>query len=372
MSIEFTRRGILPVILAGASLSCQQKTASFAGHALVVTGDSREVAVVDLSGFALNGKIPFPHAVSQIFYRTETGTLYALCGPAGELHEYHWPSRTPRRRAVLEQRARAMRFDPNQPALWVSLDSPAAMVEVSLEDFQVRSRINLPSTPRSFDLSAYFPHFAASLEGGGIAMTADLRNPEVKIIRESEVFGPVRFRSDGRQVIAANHTAESLSIIRGVDSAPVVDLPVAMRARALCFKPDGGQLFVTDGERDGVTIVYPYSTEVDRAVLAGKSPGAMLACTNPPYLFVANRLSSDVTILDLTTGRLVAVVPVGHSPGFLEVTPDQQYVLALNEGTGDMAVIRLASIRSRRNKTAPLFTMVPVGASPRSLIVIAS
>ncbi len=372
MPTRLTRRAMFPAILAGATLGCQQKTASFTGYALVVTGDSRELSVVDLSGFALSAKIAFPETVTQILYREQTGIVYVLSGDAGELHEYHWPSRTLRRTTSLGHQARSMRFDPNHPQLWVSLGDPAGLASVPLEDFRVGARISLPAPPRSFDLSPYFGHFAASLDEGGIAMVPDLGSPTVSVTREQEAFGPVRFRSDGRQVIAANHTGESLSIIRGVDSAPVVDLPIAMRARDLCFKPDGGQLFVTDGERDGVTIVYPYSTEVDRAVLAGKSPGAMYACATPPYLFVANRLSSDVTILDLATGRLVAVVPVGQSPGFLEVTPDQQYVLALNEGSGDMAVIRLSNVRSRRNKTAPLFTMVAVGASPRSLIVIAS
>lgn len=211
---------------------------------------------------------------------------------------------------------------------------------------------------------------AASLEGGGLAIIPNLEAGRVDRIRPAETFGLVRFRSDGRQLIAANYSNRSLSIVRAEDCVPVVDLPVAMEARHFCFKPDGGQLFVTDGERDGVAIVYPYSTEVDRAVLAGKSPGAMYACTGLPYLLVANRLSSDITILDMTTGRLVAIVPVGNSPDFVTVTPDQQYALALNQGSGDMAVIRLTNVRSRRNKTAPLFTMVAVGDTPQSMIVL--
>lgn len=117
-------------------------------------------------------------------------------------------------------------------------------------------------------------------------------------------------------------------------------------------------------------MIYPYTTEVDRAVLAGKSPGAMAASANPPYLLVANRESSDITILDLDSGKLVAVVPVGAAPGFIAITPDNQYALALNKASGDMAVIRLGAVRSRRNKTAPLFTMIPVGEAPLSLAVL--
>jgi len=235
---------------------------------------------------------------------------------------------------------------------------------------EVDARIRLPAVATSFDVSPYHPHLAVSLEGGGLAMVPDTDLLKVSSLRMDEKFGLVRFRSDGRQAIAANHSHLSLSVVRAEDAVPMVDLPIAIQARNFCFKPDGGQLFVTDGQHDGVTIVYPYATEVDRPVLAGKSPGAMSACSRWPYLLVANRLSSDVTILDMVTGRLVAVVPVGNSPGFVTVTPDEQYALALNEGSGDMAIIRLANVRSRRNKTAPLFTMVPVGASPRSMLVL--
>ena len=64
------------------------------------------------------------------------------------------------------------------------------------------------------------------------------------------------------------------------------------------------------------------------------------------------------------------MVPVGAAPSYLAVTPDNQYALALNQQSGDMAVIRLTAVRIRRNKTAPLFTMVPVGESPESMAII--
>lgn len=371
MSSKVTRRSLLGATLVSAiSIGCRQKATAFPGYALVVTGLSRELAVVDLAAFALSGKIAFPEPVSQVLYRAQGPVVYALSGPAGQLHEFNWTERKVTRTISVGEHARSMRFDHEQKCLWISVEAPASMVCVPVEGFRVAQRVALDRPAANFDLSPYFPHLAASLDGGGLAMVADTATPVVKLLREQETFGPMRFRSDGRQVIAANHSGNSLSFVRASDQASLVDLPIAMRARELCFTPDGGQLFVTDGERDGITIVYPYSTEVDRSVLAGKSPGAMYACENPPYLLAANRLSSDITVLDVVSGKLVAIVPVGNAPGFLAVTPDQQYVLALNEGSGDMAVIRLANVRSLRNKTAPLFTMVPVGESPRSLVVI--
>ncbi|MCW5962614.1 MAG: hypothetical protein KIT83_01140 [Bryobacterales bacterium] len=376
MNAHLTRRSLLrrsvgALFAGGAALTgCRKQALPFPGFALVVTAESSAVSLVDLAAFTLAGKLEFPDPVTQLLHHPESGNVYALSADAGRIHEFHWPTRKLARSLKLGRAVREMILDPNQPALWVSLADPPSLVAVALDGFNTRMRIELPASPFSFDASPYRPHMAASLEGGGLAIVADLETGKVERVRPTESFGLVRFRSDGRQVITANLTDRSLSIVRAEDCEPVVDLPVAMEARNFCFKPDGGQLFVTDGERDGVTIVYPYSTEVDRAVLAGKSPGAMYACTGLPYLLVANRLSSDVTILDMTTGRLVAIVPVGNLPNFVTVTPDQQYALALNQGSGDMAVIRLTNVRSRRNKTAPLFTMVAVGDTPQSMIVL--
>jgi YVTN family beta-propeller protein len=82
------------------------------------------------------------------------------------------------------------------------------------------------------------------------------------------------------------------------------------------------------------------------------------------YLFVANADASEVTILDVDTLKVVAVVAVGRSPVFIVQTPDRQYALVLNRDSGDMAVVRLAAIGGKRSRSAPLFTMIPVGSKP--------
>jgi DNA-binding beta-propeller fold protein YncE len=73
---------------------------------------------------------------------------------------------------------------------------------------------------------------------------------------------------------------------------------------------------------------------------------------------------------------LTALVEVGQRPGHILVTPDQQYALVLNQQSGDLAVIRLYSLgaaqseRVRRWKSAPLFTLIPVGERPVSAAVV--
>jgi YVTN family beta-propeller protein len=133
---------------------------------------------------------------------------------------------------------------------------------------------------------------------------------------------------------------------------------------------------------DAVVSVFPYRTVVWETLLAGHAPGTMaIAETDrpPAYLLVANPDTDTVTVLDVETGRLVALVQVGSEPRQIVITPDNEYALVLNEKSGDMAVIRIFTLggnqvggeRVKRYKSAPLFTMIPVGERPVSAAVVA-
>ena len=144
-----------------------------------------------------------------------------------------------------------------------------------------------------------------------------------------------------------------------------------MRPDNFCFNADGGQLFVTGDGLDAVVIVYPYHTpQVAQTVLAGRSPGAMAASTrSPPYLFVANPSSGEVTIMNIANQQVMAVAGVGAEPGYIAITPDQQYALVLNRKSGDMGVLRIHQEMPNRQKSAALFTMIPVGSKPVCAVV---
>jgi YVTN family beta-propeller protein len=141
---------------------------------------------------------------------------------------------------------------------------------------------------------------------------------------------------------------------------------LAIEPRRIATKPDGGELYLTGDGLDAVVVLYPYLAEVGETVLAGRHPSAMAAVSTPDqaFLFVANPDAGNVTILDITTHKMVGAVPVGKDPNFLTITPDGQYALVLNRASGDMGVIRVKAVVRNRGKSAPLFTMIPVGSRP--------
>ena len=156
----------------------------------------------------------------------------------------------------------------------------------------------------------------------------------------------MRFHWTGKQVIAGSRAERSITIFDIPTGKVVVRLPLPL-APAISASPpirrDSSSSAAT--ACDAIVIVFPYTTEVDQTILAGHAPDAMAVTSKQPaYLLVANPDSNGVTVLDVDTRKLVAVVQVGQEPRHIIVTPDEEYALVLNEKSGDLAVIRILSL----------------------------
>ena len=353
---------LAPLALAACR---RRKSSGFPGYAFVANYEGQAVAAVDLSTFTLARHIRVEGRPTEVLTRGESA--YVLTGEGGTVHEINARELALRRRARVARTALAMRLAPAGEGLWVLCREPRQLVRLGA-DGRVGARIELPGEPVDFDVSPDGRWAAVSFGAAGAVAFANL---DQKRCAEPASLGReitmVRFRSDGKLALAASPAERTLSVLEAPTGRMVVRLPLAVRPDNFCFKSDGGQLYITGAGMDAVAIVYPYSTEIAETVLAGRSPGAMAASAT--YLFVANPPTRDVTILDIETRRAIAVAAVGDDPAFITLTPDEQYALVLNRRSGNMAVIRLATITAKRARSAPLFTVVPVGSQPVSAAV---
>jgi YVTN family beta-propeller protein len=255
--------------------------------------------------------------------------------------------------------------------LWALSREPQQLLLLDAATLRPTRQVALPAEPVSLCLAPREPWALVSYEKHPPTL---IHRTESRISAQFSLPYPptlAAFLSNGRAVIFAGREAQLLSLYELPSLRHLTHLPLALQPEQFCFKPDGGQLFITGRGLDAVVVVYPYRGEVAETVLAGRAPGAMTAASTPDvdFLFVASPSRNDVSILDIVTHKTIAVVSVGQDPGFLTVTPDNQYVLVLNRLSGDMAVLRIKSIVPNRNKTAPLFTMIPVGSRPVQAVV---
>ncbi len=371
---KISRRAFL--ISAAAAACGRRKGTGYPGHLFVAAAGGRSVAAVDLTAFRLARQFSMEAAPAAVLAAPARRAVYALVPEAGLVCEIDAARLEAGRRARLGSPAAAMRMAPDGRSLWVLARDPWALVNIPLDGFRPGHRIRLPAAAAGFDISrdgllaAAFP----AEDRAGFASTA------AGAIEHMVPAGPapsmVRFRSDGKLLMAANPAARSITAVDVAAGRVAVRLPLPLEPVHFCATPDEGQWFISGPGRDAVVILYPYTTEVAETILGGKAPGAMMSIANPPYLFVANPSVGTVTVLDVDTRRLVAVMMVGQEPGEMLVTPDGQYAVVLNQRSGDVAVARVRSLRfdsqgkTRRYTAPPLFDLIPVGANPVSAVVV--
>jgi len=366
---------------AAATLACgRRKATGYRGYCFVANRDSRSVAVIDLTRFRVRRQIPLEAAPSLVLAHPRQPKVYALTPETGSVCEIDAVSLAISRRARAGNIAADMQMSPAGDALWLLYRDPASLVELPLSGFQPRRPIRLPSPPDTFDLNAAAsaPRLAAvaSRKDRSIVLVS-LAASAIQAASDAGVEPSLmRFRSDGRQLLAGSAAARSLSVFEVASLKPIVRLPLPIQPRHFCFNGDLGQLFISGDGMDAVVIVYPFRTEVAETMLAGRAPGAMQTTENPAFLLVANPTTDSVTVLDFDNPgkKLVAVVHVGQEPCGILITPDQQYALVIDGKSGDVAVIRIYTLANQtaasRYKPTPLFTLIPVGEGPVSAAVV--
>jgi DNA-binding beta-propeller fold protein YncE len=366
--VEVIRRRTFLALPAFSLLACSRRRTSpgFQGYAFIANEDSKSIAAVDLEAMAVARHIPLDGAPISVISAAKRPFAYALAGDTATVHEISLDRLSASNRVQVGANAIGMQMNADESAIFVLTRQPRALVRVDAATLKVGDKIALPDEPVDFAVAPDGKTAAVSFKNG--VRLIDLPSRMLRTPAGGGDFGGVRFLADSSMLIAADRGAHRLSMYDVATSQLITHLPLAVRPDQLCFNADGGQLFVTGEGADAVAIIFPYRTpEVAETLLVGHSPGPMAASN--AYLFVASPSAGDLSILEIGSRKLVAVVSVGSDPGFIAVTPDDQYALVLNRQSGDVSVLRIATITRNRDRRASLLTVIPVGSRPVSAAV---
>jgi YVTN family beta-propeller protein len=353
----------LPALSLAAACSRRQ-SGGYRGYAFIATQEAQGLAAVDLEVMAVARHIALDDFPAQVLAAATRPAVYALTSATGTVYEVQFNKLSVSRKITVASTALAMALAPDEKSLYMLGRQPHSLIAVDLDGFHPSWSLPLPEEPSEMALSED-GKLAAVTSARGVWLvdvaSRRLRGP----LLEGD-FGAAQFRHDGSLLMVANRGANQVSLFDTASGRLVAHLPVPFRPEQFCIKQDGGELFVTGAGMDAVVIVNPYLTEITETVLAGHAPGAM--AVSDSLLFVASPQSGDVSILDIFSRKVIAVVPVGADPGAIVITPDNRYALVLNRKSGDVAVLRASTLAGNRFKWA-LLTVIPVGSRPVSAAV---
>jgi YVTN family beta-propeller protein len=142
--------------------------------------------------------------------------------------------------------------------------------------------------------------------------TLELRGEPISTGRSPE--GLVVFRN---QLYIAESDSNTVGIYDLTTGQIGERINVGAGPRRLFLNRD--RIYVSEYKKGTVSILLPGQLGLSREIPVGKYPLELDSSASRRWLYVGNQGSEDVTVIDLTSGRVAATIPLGSSPQDLVV-----------------------------------------------------
>ena len=147
---------------------------------------------------------------------------------------------------------------------------------------------------------------------------------------------------DGRKVYVANSGSNSISVIDTAARRVVKTIGnFGYSPAELALSGDGRWLCATNPNADNVSVIDTLSGTVLRQISVGQHPAGITIDQDRNKVYVANRASNSVSIIDVDRAEEEYTVTVGLNPTAVAVLKDNLYVA--NWGSDSISVIEIPS-----------------------------
>jgi len=180
-----------------------------------------------------------------------------------------------------------------------------------------------PVAPR-FDID----RVRLSGEGGGGGLTVD---------------------SDARRLYVTH--AAAVHVLDLTSLAPLFKVEGLHAAHGVALDPVRGHGFVSDGSLNGVVMFDLADGKAITTIPAGKNPDSIVHDTASGLVFVANRASSDLSVIDPAKARVIRTIRLPNAPGSSQADGQGRLWVTLSRGDA------IAEIDSRTMSVRRIFRL---------------
>ncbi|MBE9539299.1 MAG: beta-propeller fold lactonase family protein [Proteobacteria bacterium] len=238
---------------------------------------------------------------------------------------------------------------------------------IAMVDARSRQKVRVfpgGSDPEQFDLSRDEKYLFISNEDAGVASVVDIAS--AKLIAEVPVGDEpegVRVSPDGSVVLVTSEEEHSVSVLDGQSFALLHTFDVGLRPRDLIFSHDYSLLFVSSEFSRRVDIFDARDYSALGQVELGETalPMGLAISSDDKTLYVANGRAGTVSVIDIKSRQVSAVLEVGRRPWGLALSTDDRILISANGPSDDVSVIDTATMTLRKK--------ISVGETPWGLVI---
>jgi DNA-binding beta-propeller fold protein YncE len=146
---------------------------------------------------------------------------------------------------------------------------------------------------------------------------------------------------DGSWLATANQTSDSVSLVRARDGALLAEVSVGRRPEAIVVCPDGRRVLVSCRDSGELHILEVAGEGLRRlgSIAVGGQPHGLAVPAEGDVAYVALSAASQVAVVSLPEGPVVARIDVGRWPRFLAVSPDGSRLAVGTSGERGVSVV---------------------------------
>ncbi|MCL6094554.1 MAG: YncE family protein [Actinobacteria bacterium] len=133
---------------------------------------------------------------------------------------------------------------------------------------------------------------------------------------------------------------------------------------AFAVAPDGSTVYVANRGSDTVSVIDAYTDKVTSTIKVGLEPDAVATSSNGAFIVVANLDDNNINIVNTRTNQVVTTVSTLQEPDAVAVTPNNHYAYVADFGANKVTVVRINS-----NLTARSVISIPVGIEPDAVAI---
>jgi len=246
---------------------------------------------------------------------------------------------------------------------------------VSIVDVPGRRRVNTIKLdqffrPHGIDLDPTTNRLAITVENPDQFLLLDIRDR--RILRAYDTKGKtphmVRFgptKGGAKYAYVSNAGSGTVSAIQLATGGEMKVMPTGERPEGSVLSADHSELYVTNRESGAITVIdTTRHAQVGEIKTGGKGPVRIDVTPDGRYLVYALMHDHAIEIADVETRMPVARIPVEGEPISLSVSADGKYALAASEEIDTVHILSLTDRKLVRSfKT-------PKGAAPDPVIMV--
>lgn len=118
------------------------------------------------------------------------------------------------------------------------------------------------------------------------------------------------------------------------------------RIHGAAMSLDGKHAYFTAGQSGFVVEIDTKTNEVTRAIpTQGKISHMVYVSPDGKYLYTANIVSENISVIDRITGKLITQIPCGPGCEGMAFTPDGKYIWVANQTAGTITIVDIAGYK---------------------------